>query len=333
MPLSTLDLVSTCCGRLSFGFSLWYALPQIGKLYEEKSGQDGPSFQFLTMWLVGDIAQTIGLFAIGGLSTQKASGICFAVSSLIIMLQQLYYRGYVPLTGRYKARIRKPVISQLVTTTHREPAYTIDPPTNDPEHTQFVKSLLNRANDLEKGHKTSRTYKQRSIEKKVPRDKKRVRSKAKKGWIKADGKSFNFTGFFLVTVVMMIVWFKVDFENRKTTNLELAPFPGTLAEWVGWALGWIGTALYNYPRVHQLIGIQLSKSVSSLAAFMFASLVLQNITILISIAAVSHTLETAPAQAPYYTNLACALTSDVIAIPRPISSLSQQPELEKATLE
>ncbi|GAA5839651.1 hypothetical protein JCM3766R1_000930 [Sporobolomyces carnicolor] len=119
MTPAALDLVSTLFGRLSFGFSLWFAIPQIGEFYRLKPWDSGPSFLFLGLWLVGDVAQTIGLFVIGGLATQKASGICFALSTFVMLMQLCYYRGRTPWTTRHRDRIRQPVVAQLVSSTHR----------------------------------------------------------------------------------------------------------------------------------------------------------------------------------------------------------------------
>ena len=104
---------------------------------------------------------------------------------------------------------------------------------------------------------------------------------------------------------MLAVWFANDFASRETTELTPAVPPSTTMEKYGWYLGWFGTSLYSEPqslsvpgnsssarrqpapfatafaRWHQLVMILIRKSVAAIAAFCFASLVLQNIAMLI----------------------------------------------------
>ncbi|GAA5979200.1 hypothetical protein JCM5350_007098 [Sporobolomyces pararoseus] len=313
MPLSTLDLVSTLFGRLSFGFSVWFAIPQIGEAYKKKARKGGPSFILLWLWLIGDIAQTIGLFVIGGLATQKASGICFAVSSFIMMMQQYYYHGLIPFTQYRKERKEsrketKPVVESLISNVHRPPAYSPELAKAPTRHVQ-----QNRFYDLEKGRKTvshseKGLYRSR-LRKQVNRP---FEKKFSSQWKDFDGWRVNLSGFCLLAAIMLAVWFANDFASRETTELIPAIPPSTTMEKYGWYLGWIGTSLYTFARWHQLAMILIRKSVAAIAAFCFASLVLQNIAMLISILAVSHTTEAIIAQAPYLTNLACALSGDVV---------------------
>ncbi|GAA5958984.1 hypothetical protein JCM3765_000793 [Sporobolomyces pararoseus] len=309
MPLSTLDLVSTLFGRLSFGFSVWFAIPQIGEAYKKKAREGGPSFILLWLWLIGDIAQTIGLFVIGGLSTQKASGICFAVSSFIMMMQQYYYHGLIPFTQYRKERKEsRHIVESLISNVHRPPAYA-------PELSKltFSRHRQHRVYDLEKGRERLSQFEKRGEESgSRKRMNRHVEKRGYSKWKDFDGWRVNLSGFCLLTAIMLVVWFANDFAKRETTELIPAIPPSTAMEEYGWYLGWFGTSLYTFARWHQLVMILIRKSVAAIAAFCFASLVLQNIAMLISILAVSHTTNAIFAQAPYLTNLACALSGDVV---------------------
>ncbi|GAA5888032.1 hypothetical protein JCM5296_005410 [Sporobolomyces johnsonii] len=231
--------------RPQVGYSVWYAIPQMLKLYEAKPMHGGPAFLLLGSWLAGDIGQTIGIFLNNGLTTQKFSGM----------------RGvFFPIDVNKKKNGRR--------------------------------SRNERAPDEDISTGSFRS-----------------------GWKDASGPKFNITGLLLVSVVAFAVWIWQDLAGRtsKPALVASAP-PADVMSWLGWSLGMAGTAAYNLPRVYQVYVIWRNKSMESIAVWSFASLILQNVTMTISILTVSHTPSSVFAQSPYILNVGLALVGDAVVV-------------------
>ncbi|GAA6063608.1 hypothetical protein JCM10212_006225 [Sporobolomyces blumeae] len=315
MGLSTLDLVSTLTGWLS----------------------SGPSFVLLTLWLVGDVFQLAGVFIVGGLATQKASGFCFAATDIIIMLQLLFYRGKIPFTDRRRRML------ELTPRDHRDDDDDGDESDNhgrlDRDGTE-LHSMGRGAFEVSEKRRSRRRFapaRQGYVELSPAKGRSRAwmrrptRSSARlgreappvSGLARSNGKwkdlnqwRLNVVGLASVSLVMFLVWVGIDLINRDEPRhvLSIAQRPETPAEIVGWRLAWVGTAFYNLPRVYQVGVIIHRRSMTAISVWSYVALVLQNLTMLASIVSVSHTDDTAFAQAPYLSNVAMALVGDFVLI-------------------
>ncbi|GAA5858887.1 hypothetical protein JCM1840_006603 [Sporobolomyces johnsonii] len=134
-------------------------------------------------------------------------------------------------------------------------------------------------------------------------------------WKDASGPKFNITGLLLVSVVALAVWIWQDLAGFTSKPALVASAPPTdVMSWLGWSLGMAGTAAYNIPRVYQVYVIWRNKSMESIAVWSFASLILQNVTMTISILTVSHTPSSVFAQSPYILNVGLALAGDAVVV-------------------
>ncbi|GAA5955532.1 hypothetical protein JCM21900_000031 [Sporobolomyces salmonicolor] len=134
------------------------------------------------------------------------------------------------------------------------------------------------------------------------------------GWKDISGPRFNIAELLFVSIVAFAVWIWQDLSGSTSKPALVVSSPPTnMMSWLGWNLGMAGTAARNLLRVYRLYVIWRSKSLESIAAWSFTSLILQNVTMTISILAVSHILSSVFAQSPYILNVGLALVGDAVA--------------------
>ncbi|GAA5931371.1 hypothetical protein JCM1841_002795 [Sporobolomyces salmonicolor] len=315
---------------------VWYAIPQVLMLHKAKPIRGGPTFLLLGAWLAGDIGQTVGIFLNNGLTTQKFSGICFAITDIIIIVQLCWYRGLVYRTARSKERMeRKEAVIALIRGVHAEPRRPAPPPLSTFPH----------ETDLELGEGECKRVHKKKNGRRSPNDTGRDTDIStgffRSGWKDVPGPKFNIAGLLLVSPVAFAVWFWQDLSRFTSKPALVVSSPPTdMVSWLGWSLGMAGTAAYSalpFPSLRSdanyrvyLYATWRSKSMESIAVWSFASLILQNVTMTVSILAVSHILSSVFAQSPYILNVGLALVGrhPLSALPRapgPSSSLSPSP--------
>ncbi|GAA5990102.1 hypothetical protein JCM10908_005822 [Rhodotorula pacifica] len=138
------------------------------------------------------------------------------------------------------------------------------------------------------------------------------RKNSKRWWKQADGWQLNLVVCAIVTVATIGIWIPVDFRHRAATPaLEPSKPPSDLNSWIGWGGGALGLLCYNLPRWYQMYKIRQKRSMENISVFMFGWLLAQNVTMIISILAVSHKPSALFGQAPFLTNAVLALLADI----------------------
>ncbi|KAI8979397.1 PQ loop repeat-domain-containing protein [Mycotypha africana] len=87
------DSLSLLLGYLSIFCWLNAQMPQVIKNYRIRDAE-GLSFEFLTVWLVGDVANFIGCIITGQLLFQTILSVYFIIIDTVLCLQWLYYVKY-----------------------------------------------------------------------------------------------------------------------------------------------------------------------------------------------------------------------------------------------
>jgi len=85
------DTLAEVFGYLSIGCWIVVLTPQMYLNYRNKTG-DGISFNFLLLWLVGDIMNILGIILQKLMFTVFLLGVYYILSDSIVVLQVLYYR-------------------------------------------------------------------------------------------------------------------------------------------------------------------------------------------------------------------------------------------------
>ncbi|GAA5866342.1 hypothetical protein JCM8547_000745 [Rhodosporidiobolus lusitaniae] len=130
-------------------------------------------------------------------------------------------------------------------------------------------------------------------------------------WKNVNGTPVNLTALAVLTIACLAVWVALDVVQRKDKSaLVPASPPHDFLTHFGWWSGWAGTAFYQLPRLPQLWQAW-RKGTDSISPWLFAFLVLQNVTMAISILTVSHTASAMYGQLPYICNVFIALGCDL----------------------
>ncbi|BGP17784.1 hypothetical protein JCM10213v2_005826 [Rhodosporidiobolus nylandii] len=136
----------------------------------------------------------------------------------------------------------------------------------------------------------------------------------KKPWKDFNGWRLNLVALAVIFVVCVIVWGVVDVLPRETKP-ELEPIePPTVEGWLGWGLGMAGLVFYQAPRVWQIYCIHKERTMEAISVWLFIFLILQNVTMLVSIFTVAHTRDALFGQAPFIANTILALIFDGMVV-------------------
>ncbi|GEM08659.1 hypothetical protein Rt10032_c06g2676 [Rhodotorula toruloides] len=107
-------------------------------------------------------------------------------------------------------------------------------------------------------------------------------------WLEFDSWRVNLVVLALVVVGGTVAWFAIDCLRRAAEPaLEPGKVPHDPRTRAGWALGMLGLLCYNFPRIRQILKILRQRTLGNNSLYMYMWLIAQNITMLVSILAIT----------------------------------------------
>ncbi|GAA5981353.1 hypothetical protein JCM11641_005293 [Rhodosporidiobolus odoratus] len=231
------------------------------------------------------------------------------VYGIVMIIQLLHYRGYIPGTRR---RYRKAVAEASEKREAAKRVYTQRAEWADlhkdfrrPEVPDFVNRPLLPPPTRLPGYRAHVQEDEEDTEFAFHQDGPISKWRDMNGW------RLNSAVLVLIVVACSIVWGFVDYNRRDTSPaIEKAEPPGDPKVTLGWAFGWTGLLFYQWPRASEIQSIVQKKSMT-ISVWLFAFLIGQNINLLISIFSASTTHDSLIGQLPFITNTGIALLCDV----------------------
>ncbi|BGP33484.1 Putative vacuolar membrane transporter for cationic amino acids [Rhodotorula toruloides] len=147
-----------------------------------------------------------------------------------------------------------------------------------------------------------------------------VAGRKKRWWLEFDSWKVNVLVLATVVIGGTAAWLGIDYVRRDTEPpLEPSKAPHDTLSRTGWALGMLGLLCYNLPRIRQILLIRRQRTLGNISLYMYLWLIAQNITMLVSILAITPPGGSAAlghffGQAPFLGNVLFALANDFIIL-------------------
>ncbi|GAA5832400.1 hypothetical protein JCM11251_006440 [Rhodosporidiobolus azoricus] len=142
----------------------------------------------------------------------------------------------------------------------------------------------------------------------------RVRRLLGSPWLNFIGDRLNGILFVFIFLASLVAWLLIDFLPRESaTRPKPTNPPHDAASWGGWTAGWLGLLFYQVPRAYQVYKI-VRNGMESISVWLFAYLVGQNATLIVSILTINHARHSLFGQAPFIANTLLALGFDLTVL-------------------
>ncbi|KAI9480478.1 MAG: PQ loop repeat-domain-containing protein [Benjaminiella poitrasii] len=269
------ESISLLFGYLSILCWLNAQMPQVIKNYKLRDAK-GLSFTFLTIWLIGDVANFIGCIITGQLTFQIILSIYFTLIDTALCAQWLYYVKYADnrirrwFDGDDEIKTANTMISELPTTAPTSAVITIDD----------KKEVFNEQSSL-----LSTSTQQRQQKK-------------------------------YLTMMMFAFSLYTTFGQPTTTSITTMSSGMIVGDenktiWVGRFFAWVCTFLYLSSRLPQIYRNFHRRSVQGLSIYLFFFAAMGNLTYVLSIFTNPHATRTTMLEAvPYILGSAGTLLFD-----------------------
>ncbi|KAI9306290.1 PQ loop repeat-domain-containing protein [Cunninghamella echinulata] len=238
------ECLSLLLGYLSIFCWLNAQMPQVIKNYK-LGDADSLSFSFLTVWLIGDVANFIGCIATNQLPFQLYLSIYFIIIDTILCLQWIYYVKYPD------NRLRRWVTNDEASLIKRRPS---NQSTNSNESTRLLSPSLqdDNKNSYHSTSSTTRTKKQTTL-------------------FMIGLFSFYYTQFNMNTSTLTTST-STSSSSSSMHMLDVSTSDDQVV-WIGRFFAWLCTFLYLSSRLPQIVRNFQRQSVEglSMALFFFAA--------------------------------------------------------------